>query len=46
MKGTSMESQIDGAMHGDSYRRYNVCRLVLRLNFMETRIEVTMNGDS
>jgi len=41
-----METHIEGTMYGDSYRGYNVWRLIKRVSRMENHIEGTMYGDS
>jgi len=41
-----METHIEGTMYGDSYRSYNVWRIIERVQCMETHIEGTMYGDS
>jgi len=37
-----METNIEGTMNGDSYRGYNVWRLIYRVQCMENHIEGTI----
>jgi len=41
-----METHIKGTRYGESFRRYNVWRVILTVKYMETHIESTMYGDS
>jgi len=41
-----MENHVEVTVSGDSYRGYNVWRLIDRLQCMETHIEGIMFGDS
>jgi len=41
-----METHIGITMYGDTYRGYNVRRLIQRLQFMEIRREGKIYGDS
>jgi len=41
-----MEIHIKGTMYGDSYRGYNVWRLIYRVQCTETHIEGIMYGHS
>ena len=39
-----MVSQIEDAMYGVTYRGYNVCRRIERVQCMEAQMECTMYG--
>jgi len=41
-----MESHIEVAMYGDSYRGFSVSRLLYRLQSLETHIECAIFGES
>ena len=41
-----IETHIEGKMYEDSYRGYNVRRIIYRVQCMEIHVEGTMYGDS